>query len=231
MADLELDPGGPGSWLDEPLTGGPDPEGGLPAYRMIFEVVRDSIGTILANAARSRYTVLGYQKQASAAATKKGANRSVTVYFQSGAFNKAVGSSRGGTRHEATYKIELGVAVSAKGSALDPNEITEAEFLADRELDTLMGLVYQILMDQTNYDLGLTIGTVANRWVDGLQKDNISQRGELPYLTGTMNLTVDMNEPIYGDAPSLVIGDAYNVDLEQTGDTVTKAGVAGTLGG
>lgn len=193
---------------------------------MIFEVVRDSIGTILANAARGRYTVIGYQKQASAATTKRGANRSVAVYYQRGGFAKSAGASRGGTRHEANYKIELGVAAAAKGSALDPNEITEAEFLADRELDALMGLVYQILMDQTNYDLGLSIGTTANRWVDELQKDNISQRGELPFITGSMNLTVDMNEPIYGDPPETVTATEYAVDLEGR-----ATGVAGTLGG
>lgn len=197
---------------------------------MAFENVRNALVSILGAAAAGRFETVGYQRQGVAASTQRGTNRSVAVYYQRGNFPKHKGAIIGETHHDATFTIELAVSASAKGSANTPGSVTMAEYHADQDLDALINIVYQILMDQGNYDVGLAVGTVADRWVDDIQKDGISQRGELPYLTGRMTYTIAMRETVVGTTYP-ADATAYKVTIDLDGDAVEKTAVSGTLGG
>lgn len=180
---------------------------------MNFRIIKDSIINILGTAETGRFQTTGFQRQTKSAEEVIDNNRRVTVYYSSGSFPKNAGRNTGPVQHDITYRIELTVSKSARGNLAIINNpsstpaqiaaaidaVQEASQLADESIDELWEIIYQILMDARNIDMGLTVGTVANRWLDSFQKDEPRPKGELVVLTGSANLTLRTAEQVTGD--------------------------------
>lgn len=211
---------------------------------MNFETLSSNIASILVANAAGRFRVVNYQSKTMDADETVNNNRLVRVYYNEGQFPKDKGGLVGPIMHDATYTIELMVTKLARADLTvlnNPNatslqlqtalaNVKFAEDLADKSWDELAGIVYQILMDGTNLDLGMPVGVIANRWLDNPRKDqpggiDVARGligGQLITITGSMRLTCTLHEDITGDVG--VEGYIYdnvidieNDDNEQTG--------------
>lgn len=180
---------------------------------MNFIIIKESIINILGTAAAGRYRTVGFQNQTKAAEEIRNHKRQVTVYYSQGNFPKSSGRNTGPVQHDITYRVELSVSKSANADltvlsnpASTPAQITAAlaaaqtaAEAADISMDELWSIVYQILMDGRNVDMGLPVGTISNRWLDSFQKNEPRPRGKLVVLTGIVILTLRTVETIPGD--------------------------------
>lgn len=211
---------------------------------MYFRTVKSSIvNNVLGPAEAGRFQTVGFQRQAKSADEVLDESRMVQVYYSAGDISKQGGRLTGPVQHDITYRVDMTVAKAAEGdlslinnpAATAPQiaaallAFQEASDLADDSLDELFDAVYQILMDARNYDMGMSKGVVANRWVDQIQKDQPVPRGEYVVLTGSMLLKLRVVEQITGDTGTP--GTDYDVVVDLEGDDIEKTGVAGTLGG
>lgn len=180
---------------------------------MNFRIIKDSIITILGTAAAGRFRVVGFQRQTKGVEEFKGNLRLVTVYYSAGSFPKNAGRHTGPVQHDITYRVEFTVSAPALGNLTiinDPGStpaqiataiagIQESAQIADESIDELFEIIYQILMDGQNVDMGLSIGIISSRWIDSIQKDEPRTHGDLVELTGNANLTFRTSEQITGD--------------------------------
>lgn len=180
---------------------------------MMFRTVKNQISTILGDAAAGRYRVVGYQSQSKAADSIKDNDRLVQVYFSDGSFPKSSGRMYGPKTHNVTIEIDLSASAAAQGdlSVLDSDTSTaaqkasaiaaikEAGETADYKIDELIDIIYNIMMDARNEGLLLDKGVVSSRWIDGIQKDTIIERGDLVVKTANMKYTCIVQEDVLGD--------------------------------
>ena len=139
---------------------------------MQFQVVRDSIiNEVFGPAEKGRFQTTGFQRQAKDAVEILGYLREITTYYNSGDFPESAGSNAGTAQHDCSFRIELSVSMENEANLEvinDPESSIEqigaaiqasadASFLADRSMDELIAIAYQILMDPRNYDLGLKL--------------------------------------------------------------------------
>lgn len=206
---------------------------------MKFRTVKTSIIEILAANSNSCFTVVGHQRQTRSAEELVGVNRTVQVFWSESDFPKSSGAPFGPRSNDATYRLELTVAAPAEGDISilsNPNAtafelqialatMQEASAVADNSLDELVDLVFQILSDATNYDLGQTVGDVSNTWIGSAQKDEPLPQGELVVLTASMFLTVRLSETITGAMALLGSGDIQETTLDIDGDDVERTGI------
>jgi len=180
---------------------------------MLFRDVKTSlIDKILGPAEAGKFRTVGYQRQSKSALESINNDRSVQVYYIRGEFSKAGGRQTGPTQHDMSFKIDFTVSSPAKGdlSVINDSGSTASQVataiqkfqvasaIADESLDELFDIVYQILMDARNADMGLSEGLIANRWIGELQKDDPVSRGELVTLTGSATLTMRGAEQVLG---------------------------------
>lgn len=187
---------------------------------MNFRRINKAIAQLLGDAALGRFTVTGYEGQSKAASEVRGKKRNVQVCFTQGDFPKGSGRAYGATDHQMTFT--LGFTVSAAASCnlavinADPpalpaaistalTAMQDATEVAGEFMDEFFELVYQILMDGRNIDLGLPVGTVTDRWVTTLKKDNPLPMGALLVLTGEAHYTCRTIEAITGDAGNVAV--------------------------
>lgn len=206
---------------------------------MLFRTVKNSIiENVLGPAETGSFQTIGFQRQVKNASEVLGVNRFVQVYFKSGGFSKSGGSISGPVLHDITFQIDLTLSTGAQGDLAvitDPNSTApqvanaislsqESSQLADESFDELVDKVYQILMDARNYDLGLTAGTVANRWINQINKNQPEPRGEYVTLTGSMLLTCRVSEAVDGD-PGVTGNKIHETTIDIIDDDVEKTGV------
>ena len=211
---------------------------------MAFRIIKDSlVKKVLGPAERGRFRTIGYQRQGKAAEEVAGLSRTVQAFWSSGEFPKGSGRNSGPTQHDITYRLEMTVSEStrvdlsvissttatAEQIALALSEFQEASALADDSFDELAEILYQIVMDARNIDMGLPKGVLSNRWVPRISKDEPLPRGEFVVLTGSMVLTCQAAEQVPGDTGTE--GAVFDVTVDAEGDDVERAGVTGTLGG
>lgn len=203
---------------------------------MNFRLLKASIINLLGNAEAGRYRTVGYQKQAQEGFHVKDNSRSVQVYYSEGENPKAAGSLSGPFQHDMTFNIDMTVSAPCKGDLAvlenpgsTPAQLQAAlanlqiaEDRADDLLDELYDHVFQVLMDARNLDLGLSRGTVANRWVDRMVKDPVLRRGELVVLTGQAKLTARMVEEVLGEQGDPLM--VFDAGIEIDGDVIGRAG-------
>ena len=203
---------------------------------MNFETLKASIVELLGNAAAGSFRVIGYQKQAQSAESVKDLDRSVQVFYKQGVFPKSAGSINGPVQHDMVFHIILTVSSASKGNLAalnDPNStipdlkyalshLRLAEENADELFDSLSRIVYQILMDARNVDLGIQPIRVGSRWVETIIKDEVLIRGALVIQSGALRLTARMPEELSGDSGEMieVIDDGIEID----GDPTVQAG-------
>lgn len=206
---------------------------------MQFQIVRDSIiDNVFGPAEKGRFQTTGFQRQGKSALEVLGYLREITTYYHSGDFPESAGSNTGTSQHDCSFRIELSVSMENEANLEvinDPGSSVEqigaaiqasadASFLADRSMDELIAIAYQILMDPRNYDLGLSPGAVADRRISRIQKDDIITQGEYVVLTASMLLSCRVAEDVVGDT-----GRSGNFTIEtvieQPEDDVTKTGI------
>ncbi len=205
---------------------------------MKFREVKDNIINILGSEEAGRYQTIGFQRQVKSADEVLDASRMIQVYYDSGAFDKSAGSINGPVSHDITYKIALTIAKSSGGDLSiinDPSSTAtdisnaisafqEASQRCDDSFDELVDIVYQILMDARNYDLGFAKGVISNKWVDQVQKETPMPQGEFVVLTGSMILTCRVSEELTGDDGTP--GDkVFDTTIDIDGDSIEKTGV------
>lgn len=210
---------------------------------MNFRTAKANLLSIL-DANPVSYVVIGFRRQGKSAEEVLNYGRTVQVFYASGDFVKDVGRMRGNVQHDVTFRIELTVAKDCEGDlsiindpdaypdqvSLAINMFQEATDLADTSMDELIELIYQKLMNATQYDVGFTKGTVSNRWISNVTKDSPVPRGESVILTASMLYTCRMSEEIVGAVGT--IGDlVYDVQVDVDNDDIERAGVTGDLGG
>lgn len=205
---------------------------------MNFETIRNAIITILGAAEAGRYQTIGFQRQSTSAEEINNLPM-VQVYYKSGDFPKSSGAHRGPTQHDITFNIELLVSEPAKLDLsiinhpdADINDkriamaaLQESSYNADRAMDALITIVYQVLMDARNIDLGLTKGVVANRWVDNPEKDNPLEKGSLIVLSGSMRYMCRTQEEVLGYVGVIPDPIIYSSEIEINEDPVQKTAV------
>jgi hypothetical protein len=203
-----------------------------------FETLKANIQAILVAYADGRFRVVGHAGQSRSASEVKDYSRSVQVYFSLGRFDRDRNPSNiGPYEHDVTFKLELTVSAATKVNLLVLNDANategqvstaladfqEASYLADQSIDELYGIVWDILMDARNYDLGFPKGYVTNRWIPQFTKDDPLNRGWLVTLTGAAELNVRVIEDSPGDTPEEC--SVIDVTVDVDGDDVERAGV------
>jgi len=180
---------------------------------MNFRTVKAAVVTLLGAAAAGRFTVIGYQTRGQAAAEVKDSSRTVQVFFSRGEFPKSGGGMSGPVRHNLTIRLELLAGAAAKGDLATLNDenatavqmaaaiaaFQQASDAADESFDELADIVYQIMMDAENYDLGLDPGEVSSRWIGSIDKSEPTPRGEYVVIPGTLEMTCTVSEVLVGD--------------------------------
>ena len=209
---------------------------------MNFRKIKLSItDNVLGPAEAGRYRTIGYQKQNTDIEDVLGNNRTVQVFFSSSDFPKNASSLQGPFKHEMSYRIELAVAEDSAVNlaALKDENATDADrekawksFVeagdsADESFDELAGIVFQVIMDARNIDLGLPVGDVSDRWVGQIRKDEPEPTGEYVMLTGAMMLTCSTSEEAEGD-PGVTVAAIIDTTVDIDGDDVERGGVTVT---
>ena len=217
---------------------------------MNFETIKANIVTILGAGAAGRYRTIGNQQQRDSAKLNVDDSRSVQVFYSAGTFPKSGASLRGPIRHEMTFRIELvaSKAATVDVATLESSTSTAAQkatalaalqnaaSLADDSLDDLFSVAYNVLMDNSDLDLGPGI-VVSSRWVGGFRKDAPHPRGDLVTMVGSADFTCSYFEELSGDEalnvdehgviqPTTIDVDVVNDDVTETkqGVQVTNAG-------
>lgn len=205
---------------------------------MNFRIIKDGIiNKVLFPASAGKFIVIGSQKQSRDAVETLNLKRTVQVYYSASDFPKGSGRLNGPVQNNLTYRIELMVSSAAKGDLSVINDenssaaqiataiaaFQEASDLVDCYFDELVEDVYQIIMSGLNCDLGLPKGTISNRWIKAVQKDQPESRGGYVTLTGAMNLTCSTAEQVPGDVG--ITAGIFDNTIDIEGDDVEKTGV------
>lgn len=212
----------------------PAPLTGVMNFRVVNQAIIDTLGL----SANGLFRMTGYKGQGKSAEEVKGNLRQVQVYYADGDFPKSSGRQTGPTQHNMTFGIGLTVSAPATCSLSAINTpgatsgaiatalaaMSDASHNADILIDELYELVYQILMDGRNLDLNLPVGTISNRWVTKLQKDDPNTKGDLVVLTGVVTYTCNTVESPAGATGTIAnsvstVVDIIGDDIEMTGVT------------
>lgn len=181
---------------------------------MNFEVVSRALTQLLGDCSEGRYRVIGYQQPGKAASEIKGKDRTVQCYYAGGNFPRSAGSARRAPQHKMQFELAMSVSAAAQGDlrvlgneaaaagqiAAALTALQEATYVVDTSMDEFARIVYQVVMDARNVDLGLPKGAIEGRWVSQIQKNPPTSRGELVVLTATMTFECGTVEEIVGEA-------------------------------
>jgi hypothetical protein len=199
---------------------------------MTFRLVKSALVDLLAANAGGAFRVEGAQQQAQDANEFTGVKRSVRVFYSSGNFPKSGGSANGPFDHDLRFGLQLTVvqpasvdlAVLEDPTATGSQRVAAlaasdaAADLADASFDEFADLVFQIIMDARNEDLGLPAYTVGSRWIESVTKNNIDPLGEYVALTGTVSFTCSVEETNSGETP--ILGDTLHGTITIKDDVV-----------
>lgn len=204
---------------------------------MNFRLIKNGLINLLGSAANNRYRVIGFQEQGKAATEIQDTGRSVKVYYSRGDLPKSSASTTGPFQHKMDFDIDLAVSKASEGdlAALENSNATsnqiasallnfqQAAKLADDSIDELIEIIFQIVMDARNIDLGLENIFIGGRWITDIEKNGPIKRGDLVVLTGSMILNCNIDEQVSGEVPSEA-GEIIESALEIKTDSFGKAG-------
>jgi len=184
---------------------------------MIFEHVRDALVDLFGSKQGTAWNTIGFIERDQSAA-ENNSKRTVQVYYNSGDFPKGSSSPSGPVQHNMTFNLILTVSEKSTGDlvALSAAETAEeyaaalatfsrSEFLADRSMDEFIRLIFSVLMDPQNRNLGLpaTVGlrkipNIGNRWVPTVRKEQPNTKGEFCTMRAMITLTGLVPEDLLG---------------------------------
>ena len=196
--------------------------------------VRNAILALLNANAAGQFTVEGYQRESHGVDEITGKLRHVSTFYRSGDFDKSKsGWVAGPFKHAMTFAVELLLAEPASMdlTVLDPKVSAtpeqrasalaasiEAGANADVSWDELAGLVFNILTDPVNLQLGQTAVVIADRWISNLRKSAPAPVGDRVVLSGTMDYTCMVIETPTGATPVPAGANAVDVTVNETAD-------------
>lgn len=206
---------------------------------MTFATVAQNITSILGSAAAGRYRVIGYQSQSDDASEYNGYSRLVRVYYSEGNYPRNSGGISGPIMHDASFDIELSVTKSAIGDLATLNDpgstpvqlqtalagVKHAEQAANESWDELYEIIFGIIMDARNVDLGMPVGDISDRWIAQSKKDEPLRIGGLVMITGIAQLEVRIDEPILGETGT-ESGQSYDTTIDVDNDDNERTGVS-----
>lgn len=212
---------------------------------MKFETIRDNLEILLNdNATSGKYRVIGYQKTSEDAEKAIEDNRFITVYYSGGEFPKTGGVEAGGiVNHDMDFTVELTVSQPTRGdiTTLNNESATPAQLiaalsgfkdacrLADRSLDDFFNIIYNIIMDSRNRDLGNSFN-LGSRWISNITKGQPIDMQKYVTISGTMNLSILVDENPSGDlgleGEDIVVG--YDINEDPVQETEQKFTLQGS---
>lgn len=207
---------------------------------MNFQIVLDAIvNKILGPAERQRYRTIGFQDQKRAAEEVLDCLRTVQVFYEGGNFPKSGGRRTGPTQHDCIFAIDLtasrpikvDLATIKSGSSTTNQKIRamlamkSASDLAEKSVNDLADIVYNILMDARNVDFKLPSDTVANRWIERIEKKNLSDQGEYVIAGASMKLSLRVPEQPPGDKGIPIESGGFDNTVDIDNDDIEKTGV------
>lgn len=216
--------------------------------KMQFEIAEQSIlDNVLGPAEAGRFVTIGGQRQRESAEAIND-NRKVMVFYNEGSFPKSGGQAYGDVKHDMTFDVVLVEATPAKADLSILNDenaaeedkatalrkMSEPSVEANRNMNAFIRIIYQILMDNRNEQMGMVppedrsnLKLVSSRWVDQISKGDPVPEGEFVVLTASMRLTFTVSETVTGDdLPDTPAGGAiFDSDIDLDGDDTEKTGV------
>jgi len=201
--------------------------------QMKFEELRDSVESLVKSFASTRFRVVTEQKESSGAEEHKDLKRSIQIFYESGSFPDGTSSKREST-HEITFQIEYTATAAAKVdlNALNDPESTASDiltalaasqgagFTANRSIDELRRMIYQIILDPVNSQLGMSeldkngaeitdplvcgAKQVSQVRLVNFRKNAPIARGKIFVLTASEQLTCQVTEITEGATPIAV---------------------------
>lgn len=206
---------------------------------MNFRTIKDQIvNNILGPAEAGRFQTIGFQRQSTGAEEVLGNLRFVQFFYSSGNFSVSGGRQTGPTQHDITFNVWLTVSAASEldlsvinNPESTPEQVSaallaekEACEVADASLDELIDIVYQILMDGNNIEMGLDKGIISNKWIGSITKDQPTSSGDYVVLTASMPLTLRTVEDVPGDTGTAieVINTKIDIDDDDVEQTIVE---------
>lgn len=194
---------------------------------MVFEDLRDSIEALLLANQSTYFRTIGEEKQAPDAREALGNLRFVEVFFNEG--DQGSGSTETLAVHDVKYQLVFTVSATATAdtSVLEKDSGATAEQkaaallastagtrIAGQSMDAFYRMVWQIIMDPVNKDLGLAKYTVGKRVLSGFKKGSPVDHGNIVTIMAIADLTANVDEVATGATPTTAVEPAINVDSE-----------------
>lgn len=203
---------------------------------MQFRTIKNALVDLLAANAAGRFRVVGAQSQGVSASEIKGVKRAVQVFYSVGKFPGSAGGY-GSRTHTMMFTVGLYVSAAAKADLSAINTVgathqqvsaalaalQESSAVADLLWDELAEIVFQIISDGKNQNLGLPIGNVASLWISDIVKEDPVPAGSLVALEGRVVVSLNTSEDVTGDTPT--VASDITTALSIFGDGVQKTGV------
>lgn len=204
---------------------------------MTYREVKEAMTTLLFDNSADRFTVIGRQLQNKS--SKELRDNLVQVYYSDGQFPENLWRPRGNKSHNMNIEIDLSTSAAAKGDLTTiksqtstPEQkaaailaIKDASYVADNQLDDLIEIVFGIICDARNYDIGLEYGIVSSPRVDRIQKDTVLENGGLVVKTANIKFVCRVSESVSGSIgnkpDTVVIDQTVNVNSDKTPVGVT----------
>lgn len=206
---------------------------------MKFQEVKSNIVSILSAAEAGRYITVGSQKQSKGATENENLPR-VVVFLQSDSFPKSSSNYQVNKQSEADFVIEFTVIefTEVDLSVLNNPAATPAQLSAalsaakvasdraDDAMDQVFSDVWNVIMDALNYDLGLPVGEVTDRFIDSFQKGDVLKEGQYVALSAQCRLTCNINEEVNGDTGTPIVSNDTTINIDE--DQGDNMGVVNT---
>ena len=202
---------------------------------MTYREIKAAYLTLLADQSLGQFRVLGYYAQTKHSEAVKESKQLLEIIYSQGQFPKNSSAQYGPVSHDISFDVVLTPSAGAKGdlSSLEnpyaPTEtkaaalasIKAASAEADDNLDSFIDSVFQILMDARNDNAGLPVGTIANRFIDSIQKFDALEHGNLVVRTAVIKFSCRVSENIRGEtgtAPDIItissdLSEATGIDV------------------
>jgi hypothetical protein len=181
------------------------------------------------------FRVVGYADAGIDSAQLKGSNRMLQVFVSGGEIPAKSSAKCGPVVHDVAFSVELltACASSVDLSVLNDPAATSGEIaaalaasqkaaaIADDDFDEFLDIVFNLLMDNEQQDLGHP-GEVASRWIKSWKKGSPLNRGEHVILPGTIDFSFRVSEEITGCAvitptPNQAVRVAINASADEVG--------------